>query len=100
MDWSQLLEAHGRIVWRTVYRLVNDEAEAADCFQETFVAALKYSRSHAIRNWPGMLKRLATAKAIDHLRRRGRTGAISLSAGCLETAIDGARSPPNIVESR
>jgi RNA polymerase sigma-70 factor (ECF subfamily) len=79
---------------------VNDEAEAADCFQETFVAALKYSRSHPIRNWPGMLKRLATAKAIDHLRRRVRTGAILLSASCVETAVDGERSPPNIVESR
>jgi hypothetical protein len=58
MDWSQLLEAHGRIVWKTVYRLVNDEAAAADCFQETFVAAFQYSRSHSIQNWPGLLKRL------------------------------------------
>jgi len=100
MDWAQLLESHGRIVWKTVYRLVNDEAEAADCFQETFVAALLYSRSHPIQNWPGLLKRLATAKAIDHLRRRVRTGAISLCAGSVENAVDGARSPHGIVESR
>jgi RNA polymerase sigma-70 factor (ECF subfamily) len=100
MDWAQLLEAHGRIVWKTVYRLVNDEADAADCFQETFVAALQYSRSHTIQNWPGLLKRLATAKAIDYLRRRVRTGAISLCAGSVENAVDGARSPPGIVESR
>jgi RNA polymerase sigma-70 factor (ECF subfamily) len=100
MDWSQLLEAHGRIVWKTVYRLVDDEAAAADCFQETFVAAFQYSRSHSIQNWPGLLKRLATAKAIDHLRKRVRTGAISLSHGSMENAVDGARSPAGIVESR
>jgi RNA polymerase sigma-70 factor (ECF subfamily) len=100
MDWSQLLEEHGRIVWKTVYRLVNDENEAADCFQETFVAALQYSRSHPIQNWPGLLKRLATAKAIDHLRKQVRTGAISLRAGSVEDAVDCARSPPGIVESR
>ena len=99
MDWSQLLEAHGRIVWRTVYRLVDDEAEAADCFQETFVAALEYSRSHTIRNWPGMLKRLATAKAIARLRRRRRTAAVKLTDGSVENAVDGARSPASIVES-
>ncbi|HEY2249756.1 MAG TPA: sigma-70 family RNA polymerase sigma factor [Planctomycetaceae bacterium] len=100
MDWSQILEAHGRIVWSTVYRLVNDEADAADCFQETFVAALEYSRSHTIRNWPGMLKRLATAKAIDRMRRRMRTSTAPLAAGAVENAVDGARSPPSIVESR
>ena len=91
-DWSQVLETHGRIVWQTVYRLVNDDAEAADCFQETFVAAFEYSRRHPIRNWPGLLKRLATARAIDRLRKRGR-GSCAPIDGHSPEMVDGARSP-------
>jgi RNA polymerase sigma-70 factor, ECF subfamily len=71
-DWSQLVQEHGPVVWRTVRRLVNHDADAADCFQRTFVSALELSRAEAIRNWPGLLKRLATARALDCLRQRKR----------------------------
>jgi len=71
-DWSQIVQEHGPMVWRTVYRLVNHEADAADCFQRTFVSALQLSRQEQIRNWPGILKRLATARALDCLRQRQR----------------------------
>ena len=71
-DWSQVLEIHGRIVWKTVNRLIEDDTDAADCFQETFVAAFEYSRKHQIRNWPGLLKKLATTTALYRLRKRTR----------------------------
>ena len=38
-DWSQIVQEHGPLVWRTAYRLLNHEADAADCFQRTFVSA-------------------------------------------------------------
>ncbi len=44
-DWSQILKEHGDIVWRTVSRLLIDGTDAADCFQETFIAALEFSRN-------------------------------------------------------
>jgi RNA polymerase sigma-70 factor (ECF subfamily) len=72
MDWSQVVQEYGSIVWKTAYRLLNHEADAADCFQNTFVSALHLSRTEAIRNWPGLLKRLATARAIERLRQRRR----------------------------
>lgn len=71
-EWSEILEKHGRIVWKTVYRLVSNDADAADCFQDTFVSALEFSLNHKVSNWPGLLKRLATARSLDHLRRRNR----------------------------
>ena len=71
-DWSQIVQQHGPIVWKTVYRLLNNEADAADCFQNTFVSALKLSRAETVRNWPGLLKRLATARALERLRQRCR----------------------------
>lgn len=71
-DWSRLVEQHGPMVWSTVYRLVSNEADAADCFQNTFVSALERSRLEAVHHWPALLRWLATARALECLRRRYR----------------------------
>ncbi len=60
------------MVWRTAYRLLGNHADTADCFQDTFLAALEVSRRQPVRNIAGLLVRLATTRAIDRLRQRGR----------------------------
>lgn len=73
IDWQAISLQHSPLVWRTVTRLLgHGGADAADCFQETFLAALDFSRRQEVRNWPGLLQRLATARALDQLRRRRR----------------------------
>ena len=71
-DWSQIVQQHGPIVWRTACRLLTNEADAHDCFQLTFIAALQLERNEVIRNWPALLKRLAAARALECLRQRRR----------------------------
>jgi RNA polymerase sigma-70 factor (ECF subfamily) len=71
-DWSQIVQEHGPLVWATVYRLLRHDADAADCFQRTFLSALELSRTQTIRNWPGLLQRLGTARALEALRQRLR----------------------------
>jgi RNA polymerase sigma-70 factor (ECF subfamily) len=71
-EWSHILERHGAAVWSTVYRLVGREADAADCFQNVFLSALEVSRKGPVRHWPALLQRLATARALECLRRRYR----------------------------
>jgi len=71
-DWSEVVREYGPIVWKTAFRLLNNEADAADCFQNTFVSALKLSRAETVHNWLGLLKRLATARGLDRLRQRRR----------------------------
>jgi RNA polymerase sigma-70 factor (ECF subfamily) len=71
-DWSELIEKYGPLVWRTVSRLVSHEADAADCFQETFVAAWSSAGREAIEHWPGFLKSVATTTALKRLRERYR----------------------------
>ena len=71
-DWSQIVYEHGPIAWRTAYRLLNNEADAGDCFQRAFISALELERTEVIRNWPALLKRLATARALECIRRRRR----------------------------
>jgi RNA polymerase sigma-70 factor (ECF subfamily) len=72
VDWSQIVQQHGPLVWTTVYRLLRHDADAADCFQRTFLSALLLSRTQTIRNWPGLLRRLGTARALESLRQRLR----------------------------
>lgn len=72
VDWKIIIKEHGPAVWQTAYRLLGNDADAADCFQDTFVCALELSRRQRIRNCYALLIRLATTRAIDQLRRRFR----------------------------
>jgi RNA polymerase sigma-70 factor (ECF subfamily) len=71
-DWSEIVQQHGPLVWATVYRLVRHDADAADCFQRTFMSALVLSRTQTIHNWPGLLRQLGTARSLELLRQRLR----------------------------
>jgi RNA polymerase sigma-70 factor (ECF subfamily) len=59
-------------VWQTAYRLLANHNDAADCFQETFLAAFEIACREPVRNIAGLLVRLATTRAIDRLRQRNR----------------------------
>jgi len=77
IDWQVVVKKYGPIVWNTAYRLLGNHADTADCFQETFVCALEVSRRQHVRHFPALLIRLATARAIDRLRKRMREPNIS-----------------------
>lgn len=73
-DWPTILRDHGPLVWRTAYRLLGRHADAEDCFQRTFLAAVELAGREQVRNWPAALRRLATARALEALRTRYREG--------------------------
>lgn len=73
-DWAEIIERDGGAVWRTAHRLLGNRADADECFQEVFLAALEVSRREPVREWGALLRRLATARALDRLRRRYRRG--------------------------
>lgn len=71
-DWHTVVARHSDAVWQTVYRLTGRTQEAADCYQETFLAAFEFSRRQRVRDWGALLHGIATRRALDHLRRRVR----------------------------
>jgi RNA polymerase sigma-70 factor, ECF subfamily len=71
-DWEAVVNQHVGIVRRTVYRVVGNDADAWDCVQETFLEAVRIERREAVRDWPALLRRLATARSLDLLRLRCR----------------------------
>jgi RNA polymerase sigma-70 factor (ECF subfamily) len=74
-DWPAVVREYGPLVWRTAYRLVGTDADAADCYQQAFLAAVRLAAAGPVRHWGGALRRLATARALDLLRARHRARA-------------------------
>jgi RNA polymerase sigma-70 factor (ECF subfamily) len=72
IDWPSILAEHGPAVWRTVYRLLNHDADALDCYQETFLAAFAYAQRQPVADWGAFLATLATRRALNRLRSRRR----------------------------
>ena len=68
--WEEIVRDHSPAVWKTVYRLVGNPDDAADCVQETFLSAMRHGNSKPIEHWGAFLHRIATARALDCLRKR------------------------------
>jgi RNA polymerase sigma-70 factor (ECF subfamily) len=91
-DWQAILDRDGPAVWRTAYRLLGNRADADECFQEAFLAALEVSRREPVAHWRALLQRLAAARAVDRLRRRGRRPSEPVADW---DAVAGAAPPPS-----
>jgi DNA-directed RNA polymerase specialized sigma24 family protein len=61
-NWDAIVANDGLMVWRTLWRLLANRHDVEECFQETFLAALKVSRRQAVDSWPALLCTLATAR--------------------------------------
>jgi RNA polymerase sigma-70 factor (ECF subfamily) len=99
-NWDAIVSSYGSMVWRTLWRLLADRTDVEECYQETFVAALKLSRREAIESWSAALCTIATARAIDRLRqryrqrdRRSRGAGSEESAGRMSEAMSTEASP-------
>jgi RNA polymerase sigma factor (sigma-70 family) len=69
--FQRFLDAHRDDVWRLLVASVGREA-ADDCFQETFLAALRAWPDTRPENPRAWILTIAHRKAIDHVRARGR----------------------------
>jgi RNA polymerase sigma factor (sigma-70 family) len=86
-----IIEAHSDAVWRTIYRLVNHYDDARDCYQETFLSAIRLAGAGPVRNWRATLLAIATRRAIDRLRARYREQT-ALEVHSLQRIPSGAES--------
>ena len=88
--FQRFLDAHRDAVWRLLVCTVG-RAEAEDCFQETFIAALRaYPRLRVDSNLRAWVLTIAHRKALDAHRARGRR---ALPVADLD-ALDGRAAPP------
>lgn len=69
-DWDALARTHGPMVFDTAWRLLGQAADSEDVVQEAFLDAFRLYGRQPVANWGGLLRLLATRRAIDRLRNR------------------------------
>ncbi|NLH98261.1 MAG: sigma-70 family RNA polymerase sigma factor [Chthonomonadales bacterium] len=79
-EFEQILDLHYRRVYRLIYRMVRNEADAADLTQETFIrvyrALPRLRLDGACAAW---IRRIATNLCVDFVRRNKHRQSTSLS---------------------
>ena len=78
-DWERIVREHGPMAARTALRILGSRSDAEDAMQEAFCDALRMDRAAIVANWGALLRRLATCRALDILRRR-QAGSLSILA--------------------
>lgn len=69
-DWDTIVRVHGPMVFSTVLRILGHAADTEDVVQEVFLEAHQLKLAEGVRNWGGLLRRLATYRGLDRLRQR------------------------------
>jgi|SRR5207248_4374241 len=69
-NWERIVREHGGMVFGTAWRVLGHAADCEDVVQEVFLEAHRLQQSQPVRNWPGLLRKLATYRALDRLRQR------------------------------
>jgi RNA polymerase sigma factor (sigma-70 family) len=91
--FQRFLDAHRDAVWRFLVSSVGRE-EAEDCFQETFIAALRgYPRLRADSNLRAWVFTIAHRKALDAHRGRARRALPVGEAAVLDGRVAPSASP-------
>jgi RNA polymerase sigma-70 factor (ECF subfamily) len=86
-DWDRIVREHGPMVFATAWRILGHDADAEDVVQEVFLQVHQITRQGPVRYWVGLLRRLATCRALDRLRQR--RVAVSLDESSLASSTPG-----------
>lgn len=70
VDWEAIIRTHGPMAFDTAWRVLGHAADTEDAVQDAFMEAFRLHRQQQVRNWGGLLRQLATRRAVDRLRRR------------------------------
>lgn len=69
-DWDRIVREHGPMVYATAWRILGHAADAEDVVQDVFLQVHELHKNEPVRYWVGLLRRLATCRALDRLRQR------------------------------
>jgi RNA polymerase sigma-70 factor, ECF subfamily len=98
-DWDAVVGQNVGVVRSTIHHLIGNDADTWDCVQETFLDAVKIDRREPVRNWPALLRHLATVRALDLLRVRCRQRARHGPDGSLSEAVSREPGPSRSAEA-
>ena len=73
IDWNTLVTTHSAAVFGIAWRILGQAEDAEDVVQEVFAEAHRTSNGKEVACWSALLRRMATCRALDVLRRRRST---------------------------
>jgi RNA polymerase sigma-70 factor (ECF subfamily) len=80
IPWNEFVQEYGPTVYRVALRIVGQPADAEDVVQDVFLEVHRLWKSREVVSWNGVLRKLATRRAIDCLRQRSDDSHLSESA--------------------
>ncbi len=69
-NWESIVREHGPMAFDTAWRILGNAADTEDAVQEALLGAFRLHQQQAVTNWGGLLRHLATRRALDRLRKR------------------------------
>jgi RNA polymerase sigma-70 factor (ECF subfamily) len=70
IDWNATVREHSAALFRVAWRILGQAEDAEDVVQEVFAEAHRLANGRQIGCWAALLRRMATCRALDKLRRR------------------------------
>lgn len=67
-DWDEIVDRHANCVFGVALRILRSVQDAEDVSQDVFTEAFRLRKTAPVRNWTGLLVRLATLRSLDRLR--------------------------------
>ena len=69
-SWESIVWEHGQMAFAAAWRVLGHAGDAEDAVQEALLDAFHLHRSQHVASWGALLRRLATCRALDLLRKR------------------------------
>ncbi len=69
-SWESIVQEHGQMAFAAAWRVLGHASDTEDAVQEAFFDAFQLHRSQQVASWGALLRRLATCRALDLLRKR------------------------------
>ncbi len=88
-SWENIVREHGQMAFAAAWRVVGHAGDAEDAVQEALLDAFHLHRSQHVANWGALLRRLATCRALDLLRKRRQTEPL-----CADATAPATSEPP------
>ena len=79
-SWEEVVREHGPMAFAAAWRVLGHAGDTEDAVQEAFLSAFHLHRSQKVASWGALLRRLATCRALDLLRKRHPCQPLTLDA--------------------
>jgi RNA polymerase sigma-70 factor (ECF subfamily) len=99
-EWESIVRTHGPLAFDTAWRLLGHAADTEDAVQEALLEAFRLQGRQPVSNWGGLLRHLATRRAIDRLRKRRKAAPPSPGPRLAEPASPESEQPESLAIHR